>query len=150
MSGRFQWREKRLLLLLLCSILRCSCLQFYYLLRHNAGLSETSHLWVPSCLVHCVLCCCSDVNHFYSVWIWKGSVRNVAFFMLDKVPAPELITATVESCILPYTEEHQIPFDELLLHYIKVKFHHFQIYRNTSVHFSKCLLIRVPHSSNLR
>lgn len=41
--------------------------------------------------------------------------------MLDKVPAPELIAATVENSILPYAEEHKIPFDELLLHYIKVK-----------------------------
>eukprot|EP00064_Thunnus_orientalis_P013396 superscaffoldBa00002172_g13435 len=49
----------------------------------------------------------------------KGSVRSVAFFMLDKVPAPELIAATVESSILPYAEEHEIPFDELLLQYIK-------------------------------
>uniref|UniRef100_A0A8C4E9R5 Kinetochore associated 1 n=1 Tax=Dicentrarchus labrax TaxID=13489 RepID=A0A8C4E9R5_DICLA len=49
----------------------------------------------------------------------KGSVRSVAFLMLDKVPAPELIAATVESSILPYAEEHEIPFDELLLQYIK-------------------------------
>uniref|UniRef100_H3DEG7 Kinetochore associated 1 n=1 Tax=Tetraodon nigroviridis TaxID=99883 RepID=H3DEG7_TETNG len=49
----------------------------------------------------------------------KGSVRSVAFFMLDKVPAPELIAATVESSILPYAEEHEIPFDELLLQYIQ-------------------------------
>ncbi|XP_059192757.1 kinetochore-associated protein 1 isoform X1 [Centropristis striata] len=49
----------------------------------------------------------------------KGSVRSVAFFMLDKVSAPELIPATVESSILPYAEEHEIPFDELLLQYIK-------------------------------
>ncbi|KAM6945162.1 kinetochore-associated protein 1 isoform 1-T1 [Lycodopsis pacificus] len=49
----------------------------------------------------------------------KGSVRNVAFFMLDKVPAPELIAATVESRILPYTEEREIPLNELLLQYIK-------------------------------
>uniref|UniRef100_A0A671UD79 Kinetochore associated 1 n=1 Tax=Sparus aurata TaxID=8175 RepID=A0A671UD79_SPAAU len=49
----------------------------------------------------------------------KGSVRSVAFFMLDKVPAPELIAATVESNIQPYAEEHEIPFDELLLQYIK-------------------------------
>lgn len=41
--------------------------------------------------------------------------------MLDKVLAPELIAATVESTILPYAEEHDIPFDELLLHYIEVK-----------------------------
>ncbi|XP_029915466.1 kinetochore-associated protein 1 isoform X2 [Myripristis murdjan] len=49
----------------------------------------------------------------------KGSVRSVAFFMLDKVPAPELVSATVESSVLPYATEHQIPCDELLLQYIK-------------------------------
>uniref|UniRef100_A0A7N6AI84 Kinetochore associated 1 n=1 Tax=Anabas testudineus TaxID=64144 RepID=A0A7N6AI84_ANATE len=49
----------------------------------------------------------------------KGSVRSVAFFMLDKVPAPELIAATVDNSILPYAEEHGIPFNELLLQYIK-------------------------------
>uniref|UniRef100_A0A8C9YCM8 Kinetochore associated 1 n=1 Tax=Sander lucioperca TaxID=283035 RepID=A0A8C9YCM8_SANLU len=49
----------------------------------------------------------------------KGSVRSVAFFMLDKVPAPELIAPTVERSILPYAEEHGLPFDELLLQYIK-------------------------------
>lgn len=46
--------------------------------------------------------------------------------MLDKVPAPELIAATVESNIQPYAEEHEIPFDELLLQYIKVHLHHCQ------------------------
>ncbi|XP_068422638.1 kinetochore-associated protein 1 isoform X2 [Clinocottus analis] len=49
----------------------------------------------------------------------KGSVRSVAFYMLDKVPAPELIATAVESSILPYTEEHEIPLDELLFQYIK-------------------------------
>lgn len=53
--------------------------------------------------------------------VLQGSVQSVAFFMLDKVPAPELIAATVESSILPYAEEHEIPFDELLLQYIQVK-----------------------------
>lgn len=42
--------------------------------------------------------------------------------MLDKVPAPELIAAAVESSIQPYAEEHEIPFNELLLQYIKVIF----------------------------
>uniref|UniRef100_A0A6Q2ZN00 Kinetochore associated 1 n=1 Tax=Esox lucius TaxID=8010 RepID=A0A6Q2ZN00_ESOLU len=46
-------------------------------------------------------------------------VRSVAFLMLDKVPAPELIAATVESSIRPYSVEHQLPLDELLLQYIK-------------------------------
>lgn len=41
--------------------------------------------------------------------------------MLDKVPAPELIAATVQSSILLYAEEHEIPFNELLLQYIQVK-----------------------------
>uniref|UniRef100_A0A3Q2WT44 Kinetochore associated 1 n=1 Tax=Haplochromis burtoni TaxID=8153 RepID=A0A3Q2WT44_HAPBU len=49
----------------------------------------------------------------------KKTVWSVAFFMLDKVPAPELIAATVENSVRPYTEEHKIPFDELLLQYIK-------------------------------
>uniref|UniRef100_A0A8D3CAN9 Kinetochore associated 1 n=1 Tax=Scophthalmus maximus TaxID=52904 RepID=A0A8D3CAN9_SCOMX len=49
----------------------------------------------------------------------KGSVRGVAFFMLDKVLAPELIAATVKNSILPYAEEHEIPYNELLLQYIK-------------------------------
>ncbi|XP_070712166.1 kinetochore-associated protein 1-like [Pempheris klunzingeri] len=49
----------------------------------------------------------------------KGNIRSVASYMLDKVPAPELIAATVERSILPYAEEHEIPFDELLLQYIK-------------------------------
>lgn len=40
--------------------------------------------------------------------------------MLDKVPAPELISATVEGSVRPYSLEHQLPLDELLLQYIKV------------------------------
>ncbi|KAM9810904.1 LOW QUALITY PROTEIN: kinetochore-associated protein 1 [Neosynchiropus ocellatus] len=49
----------------------------------------------------------------------KANVHSVAFLLLDKVLAPELIEATVERCIVPYAEEHGIPFDELLLQYIK-------------------------------
>ncbi|XP_054630813.1 kinetochore-associated protein 1 isoform X2 [Dunckerocampus dactyliophorus] len=49
----------------------------------------------------------------------KGTVRRVAFLMLDKVAAPELISATVNNNILPYAEEHHISLDELLLQYIK-------------------------------
>ncbi|XP_037536314.1 kinetochore-associated protein 1 [Nematolebias whitei] len=49
----------------------------------------------------------------------KRSVWSVAFFMLDKVPAPELIAATVENSIKPYAKEHKIPFNELLMQYIK-------------------------------
>ncbi|KAG7490369.1 kinetochore-associated protein 1 isoform X1 [Solea senegalensis] len=65
-----------------------------------------------------------DLHHKYSCRLSlsvfeKGSVRSVAFFMLDKVLAPELIATTVENSILPYAEEHEIPLDELLLQYIK-------------------------------
>ncbi|KAM6954421.1 kinetochore-associated protein 1 [Aplochiton taeniatus] len=49
----------------------------------------------------------------------KGSVRSVAFFMLDKVPVPELIAATVEKSLVPYAQEHKLTVDELLLQYIK-------------------------------
>lgn len=66
---------------------------------------------------------------FLLVLFWKGSVRSVAFFMLDKVPAPELIAAAVENCILPYAKEHELPFDELLLQYIKVELNHSQVCR---------------------
>uniref|UniRef100_A0A3B4G7C7 Kinetochore associated 1 n=1 Tax=Pundamilia nyererei TaxID=303518 RepID=A0A3B4G7C7_9CICH len=58
-------------------------------------------------------------NCSLSLSVFEKTVWSVAFFMLDKVPAPELIAATVENSIRPYTEEHKIPFDELLLQYIK-------------------------------
>ena len=50
----------------------------------------------------------------------QGSARSLAFFMLDKVPAPEVIPETVENSVRPYALEQQIPLDQLLLHYIKV------------------------------
>ncbi|XP_033828339.1 kinetochore-associated protein 1 [Periophthalmus magnuspinnatus] len=49
----------------------------------------------------------------------KGNARSVAFFMLDKVPAPELISHTVETCIVPYAQEQNLSYEELLLQYIK-------------------------------
>nr|XP_020458071.1 kinetochore-associated protein 1 [Monopterus albus] len=64
--------------------------------------------------LHCKYNCRLSLSVFE-----KGSVRSVAFFMLDNVPAPELITATVQNSVLPYADEHQIPLDELLLQYIK-------------------------------
>ncbi|XP_068167481.1 kinetochore-associated protein 1 [Antennarius striatus] len=65
-----------------------------------------------------------DLHHKYkcrlSLSVFeKRSVTSVVFFMLDNVPAPELIAATVENSVLLYAEEHKIPFDELLLQYIK-------------------------------
>lgn len=59
--------------------------------------------------------------------------------MLDKVPAPELIAATVENSILPYAEEHGIPFNELLLQYIKVKSQPNPL--TIHVVFSKCVMV---------
>uniref|UniRef100_A0A8C5AK64 Kinetochore associated 1 n=1 Tax=Gadus morhua TaxID=8049 RepID=A0A8C5AK64_GADMO len=49
----------------------------------------------------------------------KGSARSLAFFMLDKITAPEVIPQTVEKSVRPYALEQQIPLDQLLLHYIK-------------------------------
>lgn len=48
--------------------------------------------------------------------------------MLDKVPAPELTAATVENSIKPYAKEHKIPFNELLMQYIKVKLVYYRYY----------------------
>lgn len=60
------------------------------------------------------------VDLLLSLGLHQSSVRSVAFLMLDKVPAPELIAAAVENSVLSYAEEHDLPIDELLLQYIKV------------------------------
>lgn len=44
----------------------------------------------------------------------------MAFLMLDKVLAPELIAGVVESSVRPYTLEHRLDLDRVLLDYIKV------------------------------
>ncbi|KAG7480993.1 hypothetical protein MATL_G00062040 [Megalops atlanticus] len=49
----------------------------------------------------------------------KGNTRSIAFLMLDKVLAPELIPSVMESTIRPYALAHHLPLDELLLLYIK-------------------------------
>lgn len=77
----------------------------------------------------------------------KGSVRSVAFFMLDKVPAPEMVAATVENIILPFAKEHKIPFDELLLQYIKVKLYKTRLL-GTNISFSLCLMASVSSQSD--
>ncbi len=46
----------------------------------------------------------------------------MAFLMLDKVQAPELIPAIIKSSIEPYTLENGLDLDQTLLHYIKVTF----------------------------
>ncbi|XP_056314738.1 kinetochore-associated protein 1 [Danio aesculapii] len=49
----------------------------------------------------------------------RGSTRSMAFLMLDKVQAPELIPAVVESSIEPYALENGLDLDQTLLDYIK-------------------------------
>ncbi|XP_046697965.1 kinetochore-associated protein 1 isoform X3 [Silurus meridionalis] len=48
-----------------------------------------------------------------------GSTRSMAFLMLDKVLAPELIAGVVESSVSPYALEHRLDLDRVLLDYIK-------------------------------
>ncbi|KAM6931090.1 kinetochore-associated protein 1 [Xenentodon cancila] len=84
------------------------------------GKDEVENLKSLVCNLHRLLVLHQKYNCKLSLSVFeKGSVWSVAFFMLDKVPAPELIAATVKNGILPYSEEHEIPFDELLLQYIK-------------------------------
>ncbi|TSW89619.1 Kinetochore-associated protein 1 [Bagarius yarrelli] len=49
-----------------------------------------------------------------------GSTRSMAFLMLDKVLAPELIAGVVESSVRPYALEHRLDLDRILLDYIKL------------------------------
>lgn len=44
----------------------------------------------------------------------------MAFLMLDKVQAPELIPAVIKSSIQPYALENGLDLDQTLLQYIKV------------------------------
>uniref|UniRef100_A0AAR2LD09 RZZ complex subunit KNTC1/ROD C-terminal domain-containing protein n=1 Tax=Pygocentrus nattereri TaxID=42514 RepID=A0AAR2LD09_PYGNA len=48
-----------------------------------------------------------------------GSTRSMAFLMLDKVLAPELIPGVIESSVRPYALEHRLDLDQILLDYIK-------------------------------
>ncbi|RXN10649.1 kinetochore-associated 1 isoform X1 [Labeo rohita] len=49
----------------------------------------------------------------------RGSTRSMAFLMLDKVQAPELIPAVIKSSIQPYALENGLDLDQTLLQYIK-------------------------------
>lgn len=49
----------------------------------------------------------------------RGSTRSMAFLMLDKVQAPELIAAVIKSSVEPYALENGLDLDQTLLHYIK-------------------------------
>ncbi|XP_062873879.1 kinetochore-associated protein 1 [Trichomycterus rosablanca] len=48
-----------------------------------------------------------------------GSTRSMAFLMLDKVLAPELIASVIESSVRPYALEHRLDLEHILLDYIK-------------------------------
>uniref|UniRef100_A0AAR2KKM6 RZZ complex subunit KNTC1/ROD C-terminal domain-containing protein n=1 Tax=Pygocentrus nattereri TaxID=42514 RepID=A0AAR2KKM6_PYGNA len=48
-----------------------------------------------------------------------GITRSMAFLMLDKVLAPELIPGVIESSVRPYALEHRLDLDQILLDYIK-------------------------------
>lgn len=58
--------------------------------------------------------CCLSLSDFE-----MGSTRSMAFLMLDKVLAPELIAGVVESSVRPYALEHRLDLDCILLDYIK-------------------------------
>ncbi|MGH0152701.1 UNVERIFIED_CONTAM: hypothetical protein FKN15_023799 [Acipenser sinensis] len=49
----------------------------------------------------------------------KENKTTIAFRMLDKVLAPELIPPTLEKVIKPYIQVHNLQLEELLLQYIK-------------------------------
>ncbi|XP_056602843.1 kinetochore-associated protein 1 [Triplophysa dalaica] len=49
----------------------------------------------------------------------RGSTRSMAFLMLDKVQAPELIPAVIKSSVRPFALENRLDLDQTLLHYIK-------------------------------
>ncbi|XP_063063837.1 kinetochore-associated protein 1 [Engraulis encrasicolus] len=48
-----------------------------------------------------------------------SNTRNMAFLMLDKVLAPELISSVIENSVRPYALEHNLDFNKTLLLYIK-------------------------------
>ncbi|XP_076843285.1 kinetochore-associated protein 1 isoform X2 [Brachyhypopomus gauderio] len=48
-----------------------------------------------------------------------GSTRSMAFLMLDKVQAPELIPSVIENSVRPYALKHRLDLEQVLLDYIK-------------------------------
>ncbi|KAL2103881.1 hypothetical protein ACEWY4_000749 [Coilia grayii] len=48
-----------------------------------------------------------------------SDTRNLAFLMLDKVLAPELISSVIENSVQPYALEHNLDLNKTLLLYIK-------------------------------
>ena len=47
-------------------------------------------------------------------------MRTIAFRLLDRVLAPELIPGTVERYVRPYAAKHNLLTDDLLLAYVNV------------------------------
>lgn len=74
------------------------------------------------------------------VCILQGSTRSMAFLMLDKVLAPELIAGVVESSVSPYALEHRLDLDRVLLDYIKVLTFSFPPTSNCSIGYLRILL----------
>lgn len=56
----------------------------------------------------------------YAYLTWQESTESVAFRMLDKVWAIELIPTTLKKQIRPYMIEHSLNEDDIFSKYIKV------------------------------
>ena len=54
-------------------------------------------------------------------FIFKENTKTIAFRLLDRVLAPELIPGTVESYVRPYAAKHNLLADDLLLAYVNVR-----------------------------
>uniref|UniRef100_W5KXF6 Kinetochore associated 1 n=1 Tax=Astyanax mexicanus TaxID=7994 RepID=W5KXF6_ASTMX len=88
-------------------------------LTEDYGTEEVEHLKL---LVNNLRQLCdlySKYNCRLSLSDFEGSTRSMAFLMLDKVLAPELIPGVVESSVRPYALEHRLDLDHILLDYIK-------------------------------
>ena len=59
----------------------------------------------------------------------KESYEAVAYRLLDKVVAAELVSATISTKVKTYTERHSLKLDHVLLNYVKVS-------HMVGVHFS--------------
>ena len=60
----------------------------------------------------------SDVDVFLSAP--KESYEAVAYRLLDKVVAAELVSATISTKVKTYAERHSLKLDHVLLNYVKV------------------------------
>ena len=51
----------------------------------------------------------------------QENTKTIAFRLLDRVLAAELIPSTVEKYVIPYAAKHNLVPDDLLLNYVEVK-----------------------------